>query len=431
LGVLAAVTGASGQTFPCGPVPAPIPDHDTTGVTLACAVSGLATAVGSVQVTITLNPAHTYAGDLDAYLAPPSSTPGDQASFLLFDAVNGFIEDAVMAGPYTFTDLATTIFLDAAEDAEGGHVIPSGSYRTGQQNEATSLNEGLAGISIGAANGTWRLRVRDLGTPDTGTISAASVTLGPPTIVASLLPTSRSVQAPTGVASAFATIINTGTSAATNCRISRRTVIPGDFIYQTTDALNQLVGSPNMPATIAPGQAQSFFFAFTPSGPIGPVDAQLNFVCDQSAAAIISGLTTLALVASATPVPDVIALAATINNTGILDVPGNGAGAAAFAVATSNVGAAATLTVSADTGSANLPVTLSVCQTGPSGCIAGPAPSLTVPMGAGETSTFSVFAQGQGVPISFDPANNRATVRFTDGSGTRRGSTGTAIRTVP
>ena len=438
---LTAAPGVSGQTFQCGVVPAPIPDNNDSGVTLTCPVSGFATALGSVQVTLTLDPAHTFAGDLDADLAPPGATPGGAGSFILFDAADDFnVADAVMAGPYTFTDLAAMNFLAAAVTAGGGATIPSGAYRTAEadDNVSTSLNEALGGIPASAANGTWRLRMRDLFAEDTGTIAAASITLGPPTIVAALLPTSRSVQAPNGVASAFATIINTGAGAATNCRISPRTDVPGAFLYQTTNAQNQLAGTPNTPATIAAGQAQSFFFAFTPAAPFGPADVALNFVCDQSAGAIVTGLTTLALVASATPVPDIIALVATVNNTGILDIAGAGplsapaaGGAGAFAVATSNVGAAGPITVSADTGTAALPVVLNVCQTGPGGCVQPPASSVQVQMAAGQTSTFSVFAQGTGAPIPFDPANSRVFVRFKDNSNVTRGSTSTAVRTVP
>jgi len=435
---LTPASGAAGQTFRCGAVPAPIPDNDTTGVTLDCPVSGFATALGSVQVTLTLSPAHTFTGDLDADLAPPGATPGTAGSFILFDAFDDFsILDAVMAGPYTLTDVAGTNFLTAAS-ASNGATIPAGVYRTAEadENVSTSLNEAFGGIPASAVNGTWRLRMRDLFEGDIGTISAASITLAPPSIVAAVLPTSRSVRAPNGVASAFATIINNGAADATNCRISPRTSVPGAFVYQTTNVQNQLVGSPDTPATIAAGEAQSFFFAFTPSDTFGPADVRINFVCDQSAGASVTGLTTLALVASTTPVPDIIALAATVNNNGILDIvgalgaPAAGNGVGAFAVATSNVGAGGAITVSADTGGASLPLVLTVCETGPSGCLKVPAPTITVQMAAGQTSTFSVFGQAMGA-IPFDPANSRVFVRFKDNADVIRGSTSTAVRTVP
>jgi hypothetical protein len=383
-------------------------------------------------VTVTLNPAHTFFGDLDAHLAPPGVSPGAAGSHLLFDEANSAVGDAVMAGPYNFTDGAAVDFITAGLGAQPG-VIPAGSYRTATDLPVkTSLNEVLGGVAAVEANGVWQLRVRDLVEIDTGTIAAASVTITGPTIAAALLPTSRSVQAPSGVASAFATIINVSQSAAVQCRLSPRTTVPGTFIYQTTNAANQLVGTPNTPVDVAPSGSQNFFFAFTPSGAFGPADVQINFVCDQSAAAIVTGLTTLRLVAATSPVPDVIALAATVGNTGIVDVPGNGTLTGAFSVATANVGEAGTLTVSADTGGATVPVTLSVCQTDAQGaCIAGPLPSVTLSIPNGATPTFAVFASGQGVPIAFDPASTRIFLRVNDAGGIERGSTSVAVRSVP
>ena len=61
-------------------------------------------------------------------------------------------------------------------------------------------------------------------------------------IVAAVLPSSRSVQVGT-FATAFATIINTGSVTATNCGISLVTAIPATFSFQTTNPLtNQAIG---------------------------------------------------------------------------------------------------------------------------------------------------------------------------------------------
>ncbi len=67
---------------------------------------------------------------------------------------------------------------------------------------------------------------------------------------------------------------------------------------------------------------------------------------------------------SPTPVPDIIALSATVSNDGIVSMPVGGA--AAFAVASINVGAAAPIIVTADTGSATLPLQATLCQSDPS-----------------------------------------------------------------
>jgi Subtilase family len=249
-------------------------------------------------------------------------------------------------------------------------------------------------------------------------------------LVAAVLPSSRSVQVGTP-ATAFATIINTGSVTATSCGMSRITNIPATFSYQTTNpATNQVTGSPNTPVAIAAGAAQSFVFALTPTGPISSTDVQLSFDCANSnPAAINSGLNTLLLSASPTPIPDIVALAATTTNDGIVNILGINA-TGAFAVATVNVGVSGNITASADTGSASLPVDISLCQTNPATgqCISGIGASVSTTINAGATPTFGIFVQGSG-NVPFDPAGNRIFVRFKGAGDITRGSTSVAVRT--
>jgi aldose sugar dehydrogenase len=252
----------------------------------------------------------------------------------------------------------------------------------------------------------------------------------PPSLVAAVLPSNRSVQVGT-TATAFATIINAGSVTATACGISLLTSLPATFTYQTTDpATNQVTGAPNTPVNIAAGAAQSYVFALTPSAPVAPTDVQLSFDCTNTdPASIIPGLDTLLFSASNTPVPDIVALAATTSNDGILNILGaNGAGA--FAVATVNVGASGSITASADTGGANIPVNLFVCQTNPGtgACLGSPASTVTATINTNATPTFGIFVQGSG-NVPFDPALNRIFVRFKDSGGVTRGSTSVAVRT--
>ena len=141
-------------------------------------------------------------------------------------------------------------------------------------------------------------------------------------VVAALLPSSRSVQV--GVpATAFATIINTSQGIAAGCNIAPITSVPASFVYQTTNpANNQITGLPNAVANIAAGATQSFIFAITPNAPIVPTDVQFSFDCaNTEPAPITTGLNTLLLSASNTPVPDIVALAATTTNDGIVEHP--------------------------------------------------------------------------------------------------------------
>jgi hypothetical protein len=249
-------------------------------------------------------------------------------------------------------------------------------------------------------------------------------------LVAAVLPSSRSVQVGT-TATAFATIINAGSVMATGCGLSLLTSLPVTFAYQTTDpATNQVTGSPNTPVDISAGAAQSFVFALTPSAAIAPTDVQLSFGCtNTNPAPISSGLNTLLFSASDMPVPDIVALTATLTNDGIVNLPGtNGAGA--FAVATVNMGASASITASADTGVAVLPGVVNICETNPANgqCISAINASVTTQINANATPTFGIFVQGSG-NVPFDPAANRIFVRFKDGGGVTRGSTSVAVRT--
>ncbi|MDZ7653995.1 MAG: hypothetical protein U5L03_16280 [Burkholderiaceae bacterium] len=256
-------------------------------------------------------------------------------------------------------------------------------------------------------------------------------TLPATSLVAAVLPASRSVQIGQP-ATAFATIINSGSSTAWGCQIASPPGLDADFYYQVTDpATNQVVpGFKNYPVRIDPGQSQSFLIAFTPAASFAPRDVALQFNCATAPdAPVFSGLNTLFLSSSATPVPDIVALAATLGGDGIVNVPGT-SGTGFFAVATVNVGSSSPITASALLGNTSLPVSLSICQTNPTtgACLAPPSASVATSISAGATPTFAVFGTGSGA-IPFDPANNRVYVVFRDAGGLVRGATSVAVRT--
>jgi hypothetical protein len=178
------------------------------------------------------------------------------------------------------------------------------------------------------------------------------------------------------------------------------------------------------------GGLQTFLIALTPTAPFSSTDVQFRFDCaNTDPASVIPGVNTLLLTASAGPTPDIVALAATATNDGIVDIPGvNGTGA--FSVATVNVGATGQIVVSADTGSTVLPVTVFLCQTNPATgqCVTGLFSSLAGIMNASSTFTFGIFVNTSG-GVPFNPAVNRIFVRFKDMGGVTRGSTSVAART--
>ena len=142
-------------------------------------------------------------------------------------------------------------------------------------------------------------------------------------------------------------------------------------------------GTQNTPVPIAGnGGSQSFLLSFSSylSQPFAETGLQLSFGCSQgpnpttiSYAAIVPGVDTVDLSMSATPVPDIIALAATPTGNGVVEIPSGGSAANA-------------------------------------------AP------------TFSIFAQASGA-MPFAPATSRLFVRFVDSSGGTHGSTSVAVDT--
>jgi hypothetical protein len=342
----------------------------------------------------------------------------------------------------TFT--AVTETLTVAETGTGAGLVtssPAGincgsdcaaSFDSGTQvvlSAAAASGSTFAGWSGGGCGGDQNCTVT-LGAATTVNASFVADSAGNLTLVAAVLPLSRSVKIG-NTATAFATIIDAGPDNAATCTIAPATGIPANFVFQTTDpTTNALIGTANTPANIAAGQAGTFVIALTPTAAFAPTNVAFTFTCANapSPAASVTGVDILNLSGSTTPVPDVVALAASAD-PGYVDVPG-AAGTGVFAVATVNLGIDATITASANTGTANLPVTLLVCQTDPTSgtCLAAPAASVTTDIPPNATPTFGIFVTGS-APVADMPGVNRIFVTFTDSGGTLRGETSVAVRT--
>ena len=133
-------------------------------------------------------------------------------------------------------------------------------------------------------------------------------TLPATTLAAAVLPSSRAVKAGGGVATVFATLINTGAATAYNVALSPALPLPATFSYQTTDcSSNAATGASNTPTYIAPGQKACFVFAIHPTAAIEPLDLPLIFAGDNtSPVATLPGINTLLMSASAVPGPDIM-----------------------------------------------------------------------------------------------------------------------------
>ena len=360
------------------------------------------------------------------------------------------LQEIPAAGGYSSTVTLSSNFAEPAglafDNASNLYVVesgisgytPSGIYELTKASgyaTASLVATGFSQPNALTVDGAGDLFVTDGGSSIAPSTAATiyEVPAAPPALLAAVLPVSRSVQLGT-TATIFATLINSGPAPLVDCAIQ----LPADaqpgltLGYQTTDpATNQPTGTPNTPVTIkGQGGAQSFLLSFQGSTAFS-AEQPLSFGCDDAVpAASTTGIDTVYLTVAATPVPDIVALSATQSGNGIVDLPLGGR--AAFAVATANLGIAAPITVSVDSGGADLPVQILLCATDPATaqCLAPPAATAALDIVAGATPTFSIFvAQSLGIAIPFDPAQARLFVRFADASGNLRGATSVAIRT--
>jgi len=369
------------------------------------------------QVQILESGTFTFVG----VIGDPGGNPGtgntqfNQPNDVAFDAVNHRILVA------DFNNARVQIY-DAASFGYLGTI-----GETGTPGSTNAELDGPASVAIDKVNG--QVFVVD---SDNQRVQVFGQQALPASLVSAVLPGSRSVEIGTA-ATVFSTMLNTASASLADCQIGLPATAPAGLTlgYQTTNASNQLTGTANTPATIAGNGAQNFLLTFRSTAAFQATAMPLLYSCTGSQPAPSTpGVNTVDLLFSTTPIPDVIALAATASNNGIVTIPFSTGGAAAFAVASIDVGSAGTLTVTADTGAATLPLTASVCATNAStgACLATPAASFQQSFQSNGAQTFSVFLTA-GAPITFAPATARVFLRFLDSSSVSHGSTSVAVET--
>lgn len=150
-------------------------------------VSGITEAITEMSVDFTAT--HTFVGDIDAVLIAPGGSPTlALVSRIGVTTAGSFGDSSDYGGTYNFTDTAagTNIWTVATNPACGDDcIVTAGSYRTtavgqtGQTNPppVTSLLTTFGGLTPAQINGTWTLRFRDAAAADTGSVTAANMTI--------------------------------------------------------------------------------------------------------------------------------------------------------------------------------------------------------------------------------------------------------------
>ena len=253
-------------------------------------------------------------------------------------------------------------------------------------------------------------------------------------LFSAVLPSGRSGVVGT-LLTARATIINAGFNDAIGCTITPTTTAAADFFFRPTNDTNGPIPFPAGTALDIPnfGGRQDYIFGFTPTAEIAPTEIELEFSCENGAAApVFVGLNTFQLSASATPVADVVARSATLSNNGTAELSAQ-TGSGIFAAAATNLGPDNAMNATVRSTNLTLPLQLGLCQTDPSTgvCINPVDPSgdtVSLNMATDEVTTFGVFIEAT-ADVPTDPAANRLVLEFIDAAGVSRGSTSVAVAT--
>ena len=185
----AADPGSLGAIPDDGTAPGGCPGSYGSNRDVTFAVAGVGSPIEDVAVSLTLNPPHTWVGDLSVVLSAPGGSP----SHTVFERTGATPSDeegdaANVAGPYTFSDAPDALsWWEVAAATDAGSAIPS-AFPYAPSTPGGEAFPPVAGastlftpvFSAATPNGTWTLRFRDnCGPADTGSVSAATLSLEP------------------------------------------------------------------------------------------------------------------------------------------------------------------------------------------------------------------------------------------------------------
>ncbi len=145
-------------------------------------VSGVTGPPTNVEVSTTHSPIHSWVGDVRATLIAPNG-----ASHIVFSRTGsttsgGSGDSSDLAGPYNFKDSAAGVnWWTEAANRLATEALTAGDYRTtsggGVAGAGTNTSMTPAFAGVADPTGTWTLRLEDGCAGDTGSISAATLTV--------------------------------------------------------------------------------------------------------------------------------------------------------------------------------------------------------------------------------------------------------------
>jgi hypothetical protein len=256
-------------------------------------------------------------------------------------------------------------------------------------------------------------------------------------IVAAVLPGARSGYVDGPDLTVFTSVVSRPTTPAQSCTIAAPDGAPASLSYRRVDAANSPIGPPNPIFDLTAGDTASFVLILTPDATTPASGETFTPVisCENASLSPVAGVNGLTLSIDTIPVPDILSISATPTNDGVIRIADSG-GISFMTAAAVNIGAGdgsagtreATITVTADDGGADLPLTLQVCETGPQGGCLAPRSNSVMSAFDADPKFFAVFVRGQaGSPVNFNPGGARVFLRFRDSNGVVRSVTSAAV----
>lgn len=348
--------------------------------------------------------------------------------------------------------VATFGYMVTTEISGNGSVVVTGSPEgytcmSGESCEAPFVRNSAVELVATPADG-WRFggwSGQCGGQGSTCTLSASdsryaqAIFLEPNQLFAATAPGARSGVVGGDAITAFVSVVASAGRQVENCVMTVPDGAPVSLTYRATNASNEAIGGDNPIFSVDGSTPSTFVMALTPNETT-PAEGYLFhpvIECAAEYAAPVVGVNSLALSIGAEAGPDIISIGATPTSDGVVRINGN-PGVEAFTAAATNIGAGdgsgaadeATITVTADTGDAQLPLLLTVCETDPNTgqCLADQADSVETVFTGSDVKFFTAFVYTDGADgVTFDPANARVFLRFTDANGVLRSVTGAAV----
>lgn len=218
----------------------------------------------------------------------------------------------------------------------------------------------------------------------------------PVPVAASVLPPSRHAVASGDPVTFFAAMVNQGTGDAVNCRIEIAETGPFTYTYRAFDpATSSFIADPNTPVDIAGGGTQVFVLGFEFSGTMDRTSFEPAYVCDNGEALPVHALTNITLTSSATPQPDILALASTNGGPGHNAAWGNSVFAVAITNLAGQTGIDVPITISADAMDRTMFARFTVCEIDDQAqCITPRSDQLTTTLSGRESRHFAIWIGG-------------------------------------